>query len=103
MRSPLVLLWVLLMAVPAWGDMPSEARVKAVAEAWLAKRPAPGFGAAMTMAEAAKVQEQYNRLTAADLGEPVGYKAGLTNPAVVPSGPICMSTAPMATRSCTTV
>jgi 2-keto-4-pentenoate hydratase len=62
--------------------MPSEAGIKAVAEAWLAKRPAPSFGAAMSMAEAAKVQGRYNALIARHLGRVVGYKAGLTNPAV---------------------
>jgi 2-keto-4-pentenoate hydratase len=62
--------------------MPSEASIKAVAEAWLAKKPAPGFSATMTMAEAAKVQERYTALIAKDLGSVVGYKAGLTNPAV---------------------
>jgi 2-keto-4-pentenoate hydratase len=62
--------------------MPSEANIKAVADAWLVKKPAPGFGATMTMAEAAKVQERYTALIAKDLGSVVGYKAGLTNPAV---------------------
>jgi 2-keto-4-pentenoate hydratase len=36
----------------------------------------------MTIAEAAKVQERYTALIAKDLGKVVGYKAGLTNPAV---------------------
>jgi 2-keto-4-pentenoate hydratase len=62
--------------------MPSEANIKAVADAWLAKKPAPGFGATMTMAEAAKVQERYTALIAKELGRVVGYKAALTNPAV---------------------
>jgi 2-keto-4-pentenoate hydratase len=62
--------------------MPSEGNIKAVADAWLAKKPAPGFGAGMSMAEAGKVQEKYTALIAGDLGGVVGYKAGLTNPAV---------------------
>jgi 2-keto-4-pentenoate hydratase len=62
--------------------MPSDANIKAVADAWLAKKPAPGFGATMTVAEAAKIQERYTALIAKDLGRVVGYKAGLTNPAV---------------------
>jgi 2-keto-4-pentenoate hydratase len=73
---------VLLVPVLASAEMPSEGNIKAVAEAWLAKKPAPDFGVALTMAEAAKVQEQYSALTARDLGAVVGYKAGLTNPAV---------------------
>jgi len=73
---------VLLLPVVAQAEMPSEGNINAVAEAWLAKKPAPGFGAAMTIAEAAAVQERYNALIARDLGAVVGYKAGLTNPAV---------------------
>jgi 2-keto-4-pentenoate hydratase len=73
---------VLCVPLGAQAEMPSEASIKAVAEAWLAKKPAPGFSATMTMAEAAKVQERYTALIAKDLGSVVGYKAGLTNPAV---------------------
>jgi 2-keto-4-pentenoate hydratase len=73
---------VLLVPLAAQAEMPSEANIKAVAEAWLAKKPAPGFGATMTIAEAATVQERYTALIGKDLGSVVGYKAGLTNPAV---------------------
>jgi 2-keto-4-pentenoate hydratase len=72
----------LLAPLAAQAEMPSEVNIKAVADAWLARKPAPGFGASMTMAEAAKVQERYNALVTKELGNPVGYKAGLTNPAV---------------------
>lgn len=73
---------LLLVPLAAQAEMPSDANIKAVAEAWLARKPAPSFGAAMNMTEAAKVQEQFNALIARDLGGIVGYKAGLTNPAV---------------------
>jgi 2-keto-4-pentenoate hydratase len=73
---------VLLVPLAAQAEMPSEASIKAVADAWLAKKPAPSFGAVMTIAEAAKIQERYTALIAKDLGRVVGYKAGLTNPAV---------------------
>jgi len=73
---------VLLVPLAAQAEMPSEANIKAVADAWLNKKPAPSFGAAMTMADAAKVQERYTALIAKGLGGVVGYKAGLTNPAV---------------------
>lgn len=73
---------VLLVPLVAQAEMPSEANIKAVADAWLAKKPAPSFGAVMTIVEAAKVQEQYIGLIAKDLGKVVGYKAALTNPAV---------------------
>jgi hypothetical protein len=49
---------VLLAPLAAQAEMPSEANIKAVADAWLAQKPAPSFGAVMTIAEAAKVQEQ---------------------------------------------
>jgi 2-keto-4-pentenoate hydratase len=73
---------LVLMPLVSFADMPSDANIRTVAEAWLAKKPAPGFGAGMSMAEAATVQERYNALIAKDLGGVVGYKAGLTNPAV---------------------
>lgn len=82
MRRLMLCMVLLLVPVLAYGEMPSDANIKVVADAWLAKKPAPTFGAAMTMAEAARVQERYCTLVAADLGEVVGYKAGLTNPAL---------------------
>ncbi|MBI4840797.1 MAG: fumarylacetoacetate hydrolase [candidate division NC10 bacterium] len=82
MQTLWVCLVVLLMPLSAQAEMPLEGNIKAVAEAWLTKKPAPGFGVSMTMPEAAKVQERYNALIARDLGGVVGYKAGLTNPAV---------------------
>jgi len=73
---------MLLISLSAWAEMPPEGNVKAVAEAWLAEKPAPGFGTTMTIPEATKVQAQFSALVAGDLGEVVGYKAALTNPAV---------------------
>lgn len=72
----------LLVPVLACAEMPSEENIRAVANAWLAKKPAQGFGAAMSMSEAAGVQMRYTALIAKDLGDAVGFKAGLTNPAV---------------------
>lgn len=82
MRRRMLFAVFLLIPALAHAEMPSEGNVKAVAEAWLAKRPASGFGAAMTAVEAAQIQARYNALVARDLGEMVGYKAALTNPAV---------------------
>ncbi len=82
MQRAILVTVLLLFPVLARGEMPPEASIRAVAEAWLAKKPAPGFGVTMTMAEAVKVQEQYTALVARDLGAVVGYKAALTNPAV---------------------
>jgi len=72
----------LLTPVLAVAEMPPDENIKAVAESWLAKKPAKGFGVTMSMSEAAVVQTRYNALIAKDLGDVVGYKAGLTNPAV---------------------
>ncbi len=71
----------LSLPLTAGAEMPSDAQIKAVADAWRAKTPAPGLGT-LTMAEAARVQERFNALIAPDVGGIVGYKAGLTNPAV---------------------
>ena len=73
---------LVLVPVLAQAEMPSKAAIKGVADAYLIKKPAPGFGVSMTMAEAAVVQGRYNALLARELGGVVGYKAGLTNPAV---------------------
>jgi 2-keto-4-pentenoate hydratase len=72
----------LLTPVLAFAEMPSEENIKAVAESWLAKKPAKGFGVTMSMSEAYVVQIRYTALIAKNLGDVVGFKAGLTNPAV---------------------
>jgi 2-keto-4-pentenoate hydratase len=72
----------LLTPVLAFAEMPSEENIKAVAESWLTKKPAQGFGVTMRTSEAAVVQIRYTALIAKDLGDVVGFKAGLTNPAV---------------------
>ena len=82
MKACLVILGLMLTALPARAEMPSEQALKAVADAWVAKRPAPALGVTMTIAEAAKVQEQFLALVAKDLGPVVGYKAAATSPAV---------------------
>ena len=82
MRRMILVVFLLLAPVLAIADMPPEEDIKAVAESWLAKKPAKGFGVTMSMSEAAMVQTRYTALIGKDLGEVVGYKAGLTNPAV---------------------
>jgi 2-keto-4-pentenoate hydratase len=72
----------LLAPALSLAEMPSEENIVAVAQAWLAKKPAQGFGVTMSMSEAAEVQVRFTALIAKDLGEAVGFKAGLTNPAV---------------------
>lgn len=72
----------LLAPALAFAGMPPEENIKAAAESWLAKKPAQGFGATMSMSEAALVQIRFTSLIAKALGDVVGFKAGLTNPAV---------------------
>jgi len=82
MRRMTLVVVFLLTPVLAVAEMPPEENIKAVAQSWLAKKPAQGFGVTMSMSEAAVVQTRYTALIAKDLGNVVGYKAGLTNPAV---------------------
>jgi 2-keto-4-pentenoate hydratase len=72
----------LLAPALAFAEMPPEANIRAAAESWLAKKPAQGFGVTMSMSEAALVQIRFTSLIAKGLGDVVGFKAGLTNPAV---------------------
>jgi 2-keto-4-pentenoate hydratase len=72
----------LLAPALAFAEMPPEANIRAAAESWLAKKPAQGFGVTMSMSEAALVQIRFTSLIAEGLGDVVGFKAGLTNPAV---------------------
>jgi 2-keto-4-pentenoate hydratase len=72
----------ILVPVFAVAEMPLEENIKAVADSWIAKKPAKGFGVTMSMSEAAVVQTRYIALISKDLGDVAGYKAGLTNPAV---------------------
>ena len=82
MRRMAWLVVFLLVPVFAVAEMPPDENIKAVAESWLAKKPAKGLGVTMSMSEAAVVRTRYAALISKDLGNRVGYKAGLTNPAV---------------------
>ncbi|MBA4418458.1 MAG: hydratase [Syntrophus sp. (in: bacteria)] len=53
-----------------------------LAEQFLKKTPLTSFDAAMTLSGASKVQEEFISVISKEFGEPVGYKAGLTNPNV---------------------
>jgi 2-keto-4-pentenoate hydratase len=82
MRRLILFTMLMMVPVPAQAEMPLPGAIQAVADAWLGKTPAPGFGVQMTMADAAAVQAAYTALVSKELGEVVGYKAALTNPAV---------------------
>ncbi|HEY3278052.1 MAG TPA: hypothetical protein VGJ94_15650 [Syntrophorhabdaceae bacterium] len=51
-----------------------------VAEEFLNKKPITSFDATMTLDQARKAQGEFIAAISKELGEPVGYKAGLTNP-----------------------
>lgn len=53
-----------------------------LAEQFLAKKPVTAIDPAMTTEQATKVQEDFLSVIGKEFGEPVGYKAGLTNPKV---------------------
>jgi 2-keto-4-pentenoate hydratase len=61
---------------------PTDAEVANAAQRYLAYEPLPAPPAAMTMEGAACGQAKLMTALAPALGQPVGYKAGLTNPAV---------------------
>jgi len=82
MRRMTLVVVFLLTPVLGFPEMPPEENIKVFADSWLAKKPAKGFGVTMSMSEAAVVQTRYTALISKDLGDVVGYKAGLTNPAV---------------------
>ena len=65
----------------AQADCLSDAQVAELAQHYAAKTPAPNF-APLTDADGECTRARLNQLLAQRLGKVVGYKAGLTNPAV---------------------
>lgn len=53
-----------------------------LAEQFLAKKPVTAIDPGMTMEQAAKAQGEFIGVISKEFGEPIGYKAGLTNPVV---------------------
>ncbi len=78
---PLVLCMGMLGALPASAACLSEAEVAAMADAYLSRTPAAN-PRGLSPADGECSRSKFNRLLQAQMGEPVGYKAGLTNPAV---------------------
>ncbi len=74
---------VALSAVqPSFAACPSPATVAVLASAWQAMTPATGIDPAMSMADAMCGQALLHAELGRTQGRIVGYKAGLTNPAV---------------------
>jgi 2-keto-4-pentenoate hydratase len=59
----------------------SDAEVSALMEAYTQRKPAPN-PEGLSTADGECSRAKFNRLLQAQMGAPVGYKAGLTNPAV---------------------
>ena len=83
-RLPLAapLLLAAAFALPAQAQCLSDAQVSALFDAYSNRLPAANPATGLTAADGECTRAKFNRLLAMNLGEPVGYKAGLTNPAV---------------------
>jgi len=82
MRRPAIAIALLFGALPAGAACPTpETMAKLVAD-WQAKVPATGLDAGMSLADGRCGQELLLAELAKTQGKVVGYKAGLTNPAV---------------------
>jgi len=83
MKSVLLITAIFAMILfPAFSLVQAADFASQLAEQYHKKTPVTEIDTNMTMEQAAKVQEQFVILIVEKLGEPVGYKAGLTNPQV---------------------
>ncbi|OPY78752.1 MAG: 2-oxopent-4-enoate hydratase [Syntrophorhabdus sp. PtaU1.Bin058] len=83
MKSVLLITAILAMVfIPASSLVQAADFASQLAEQFLKKIPVTEIDTNMTMEQAAKIQEQFVALISKELGETVGYKAGLTNPKV---------------------
>ncbi|TCO81409.1 2-keto-4-pentenoate hydratase [Plasticicumulans lactativorans] len=82
MRLALACLLAALASAPAHADCPPDARIDALAAAWESRTPAAGYGPALTLEDAECARDRLVERLMRTQGRIVGYKAGLTNPAV---------------------
>jgi 2-keto-4-pentenoate hydratase len=82
-RLPLAapLLLAAAFALPAQAQCLSDAQVSALFDAYSNRQPAAN-PTGLSAADAACSRAKFNRILELNLGAPVGYKAGLTNPAM---------------------
>jgi 2-keto-4-pentenoate hydratase len=78
---PALLLLCLAPGSPAVAACLTDAEVQSLFAAYTARVPATN-PAGLTAAQGECSRDKFNRMLRTALGEPVGYKAGLTNPAV---------------------
>jgi len=81
MKSVILITAILAMIfIPAFSHVQAADFASQLAEQFLKKTPVSEIDTSMTMEQAAKIQERFVALISKEFGEPVGYKAGLTNP-----------------------
>jgi len=71
-----------LSALPAAAACPSDAQVDAYLADYAQRRPSKGFGNDISYEDAECAKRKLGQKLGKVLGDPVGYKAGLTNPAL---------------------
>ena len=81
LRLTLAALGLAILANPAGAACLSDDEIAHLVAAYQALRPAPN-PQGLTAADAQCSRDKFNTALAGILGQPVGYKAGLTNPAV---------------------
>jgi 2-keto-4-pentenoate hydratase len=81
-RFRAVILGVCFAPLAAWGACPSDDQVAAFVADYTARAVSQGLGAQLTLQEGLCAQAKVVRRLSASLGPVVGYKAGLTNPAM---------------------
>lgn len=79
---PLITAILAIVFIPSFSLVQAADFTSQLAEQYLKKTPVTEIDTNMTMEQAAKIQEQFLVLISKEFGEPVGYKAGLTNPQV---------------------
>ncbi len=71
-----------LASLPAMAACPTDAAVDAYVADFAQRRPSPGFGNDISYEDAECAKRKLGTKLRTVLGDPVGYKAGLTNPAL---------------------
>lgn len=69
-------------SLPATAACPTDAQVDAYVADFAQRRPSPGFGNDISYEDAECAKRKLGPKLRVVLGDPVGYKAGLTNPAL---------------------
>lgn len=82
MRRTLLASLLLAVSLSAAAECPAPERIAQMADEWSNIKPITGMPASIAMTDAECIQARLVAQLAGKLGQPVGYKAGLTNAAV---------------------